>query len=273
MKPIQIILIAVAMVAALGAGFLVMNLSAPPAQLVQSNAPTVPTAKVLVASEEIQMGTQLKATRLAWQDWPESGIRTSFITQETKPSALKDYAETIARESFFAGEPIREQKIVRSDSGYLSAILPAGKRAVAIRVAAETSAGGFILPNDHVDVIMSYQKANNGTVSAADKWVTEIILENVRVLAIDQAIEEREGEAAQVGDTATLELSEEQVETLAVASNISNNRLMLALRSVEDSRRDKTANTDQVANKRKKTRSNSVRLIRFGKAESVRTKY
>jgi pilus assembly protein CpaB len=124
-------------------------------------------------------------------------------------------------------------KLIHSDVGFMSAILPAGKRAVATKIAADTSAGGFILPNDRVDVIMTRQSGSddNGT---APKYKTETILNNVRVLAIDQTIEEKDGEKVVVGQTATLELTPQQAQILTVAQQMSD-RLTLALRSIADS--------------------------------------
>ena len=264
MKPIQLILIAVALVAALGAGFLMLNLSNQP-EPVAVVEPTTPVTQVLVASDNIPLGNNLTAERLAWQEWPQSGVREGFITQETAPEAIEEYAPTIARMSFLAGEPIREEKIVRSDSGYLSAILPAGKRAVAVRIGAETSAGGFILPNDRVDVIMN---STRETGRGEKTMVSETILENIRILAIDQTIEDEDGETSQIGDTATLELTPEQVEIVAIASSIAENRLLLALRSVEDSAADDTAGAAHLLSNNRK-RSGRIRLIRFGKAEEV----
>lgn len=267
MKPIQLILIVVALVAAAGAGFMVMKMSNKPAQIVENivEAPSTPVKQVLIATEEIPMGTELTAQRLQWLEWPENGVREGFILQENDPEALQKYALTIARISFLAGEPIREEKIVRSDSGYLSAILPAGKRAVAVRVEAETSAGGFILPNDYVDVIMSFQNDK-------EEWITETILENVRVLAIDQVIEEQNGEKAKVGNTATLELTPEQTQIVSVSGRMSGNRLMLALRSVEDSGSGETAGASHLLSGENRRKRGSVRLIRFGKSDEVRPK-
>ncbi|MEM8748753.1 MAG: Flp pilus assembly protein CpaB [Pseudomonadota bacterium] len=258
MKPIQLILIAVALTAAIGAGFVMMTLNDQPQTVIQAAAPVpqIKLKKVLVAGQNIPMGSALGTERLIWQEWPEDGVHEGFILESDKPEGLQEYAPTIARSTFFAGEPIREEKIVRSDSGYLSAILPAGKRAVAVRVDAKTSAGGFILPNDHVDVIMSFRNED-------DEWITDTILQNIRVLAIDQVIEEQEGDKAKVGDTVTLELNSEQVEIITEAAQISNNKLTLALRSVED--------TQVVAGKKRGRRGN-VRLIRFGKASEIKTK-
>ena len=118
MKPIQLILIAVAVVAALGAGFLMMNINNKPAPvIVKSDEPivTIPLVEVLTAKNEIPMGTALGESNIKWEKWPENGIRESFIVKGKQPEGLKEYSKTIARSSFFAGEPIREQKIVRSD--------------------------------------------------------------------------------------------------------------------------------------------------------------
>ena len=103
------------------------------------------------------------------------------------------------------GEPIRRSKLIGKDQSFMSSILPAGKRAVGVEIKADTSAGGFILPNDFVDVIMT-RRAQNST--GVETFVTETILENIRVLAIDQTIrEDEEGRKVKVGQTATLELT------------------------------------------------------------------
>ncbi len=269
MKPIQLVLIAVALVAALGAGFLMMNMNSKPAPvIVQSNEPivTIPLVDVLTASKEIPMGTALGEKNIKWEQWPKNGIRDSFIVKGDRPEALKEYAKTIARTSFFAGEPIREQKIVRSDSGYLSAILPAGKRAIAIRVAAETSAGGFILPNDHVDVVMSYKNPD----PSDNAWLTETVLQNVRILAIDQVIEEKDGEKSKVGNTATLELTAQQVEIITAAQKMAGNKLNLALRSVEDSEIESSDSGSHLLSSGPRRKRGSVKIIRYGTTQEVR---
>ena len=269
MKPIQLVLIAVALLAALGAGFLMMNMNEKPAPVVvQSNEPivTIPLVEVLTARKEIPMGTALGENNIGWEKWPENGVRESFIVKDDRPEAFQEYAKTIARSSFFAGEPIREQKIVRSDSGYLSAILPAGKRAVAIRVAAETSAGGFILPNDHVDVVMSYKNPD----SEDNSYLTETVLQNVRILAIDQVIEEKDGEKSKVGNTATLELTAQQVEIITAAQKMAGNKLNLALRSVEDSEIEASDSGTHLLSSGKRRKRGSVKIIRYGTTREVR---
>ncbi len=269
MKPIQFVLIGVALVAAVGAGFLMMNINNKPAPVaVKSNKPrvTIPLVNVLIASREIPMGTALGENNIKWEKWPKNGVRESFIVKGDRPEAFKEYAKTIARSSFFAGEPIREQKIVRSDSGYLSAILPAGMRAIAIRVAAETSAGGFILPNDHVDIVMSYKNPDAND----DSWLTETVLQNVRVLAIDQVIEEKDGQKSKVGNTATLELTAQQVEIISAAQKLAGKRLTLALRSVEDAEIETTDAGSHLLTSGSRRKRGSVKIIRYGSSTEVR---
>ena len=140
----------------------------------------------------------------------------------------------IARAPFVAGEPIREAKLVDAKgSGFMAAILPHGMRAISTQISPETGAGGFILPNDHVDVILTRRDA--GKSSGGAQQGSETILSNVRVLAIDQNVAEKNGRKVVVGKTATLELSSPQAETLALAQHLGT--LSLALRSITDARR------------------------------------
>ncbi|PCH47560.1 MAG: Flp pilus assembly protein CpaB [Hyphomicrobiales bacterium] len=270
MKTKQLVVLGVALAAALGLAGVARNMMMRPAPKMAANIviQKVPTIDVLVANESIPMGSSLKITRLAWEEWPQTSLRESFITRQKNPDALEEYSKQIARSSFFEGEPIRAQKLVKSDSGYLSAILPAGKRAVAVRIQAETSAGGFILPNDHVDVIMSYKGKKK------NEWVTDTILTNVRVLAIDQLVEEKDGEKFQVGETATLELTADQAEILTVSKQISNNRLTLALRSVADSNPALTGGAGHLIEEQKqpKTRG-TIRIVRYGQTEEIKVKH
>jgi pilus assembly protein CpaB len=140
---------------------------------------------------------------------------------------------TIARAPFIAGEPIREAKLVKADgSGFMAAILPTGMRAISTEISPETGAGGFILPNDRVDVILSRREKNPDQKGSPDIVNSEVILSNIRVLAIDQAPKEKDGQNSVVGKTATLELKPEQSEILARARQ--SGTISLALRSIAD---------------------------------------
>lgn len=148
------------------------------------------------------------------------------------PGAKSDYIGAVVREPILAGEPIVARKIVRAgDSGYMAAYLEPGARAMAIRVNVETAAGGFILPGDRVDVLMTREIKNNDS-SAGPRFTTATIMRNMKVLAIDQTTRAAEDEKAVVGATATLAVSERDAELLALAR--SEGDLSLVLRSYAD---------------------------------------
>ena len=196
----------------------------------------MPTVDVLVAKGDIGLGQTVTPENLLWQTWTESTASDSFIRRKERPEATTQLAGSIARSPFIAGEPIREQKLVKANgSGFMAAILPTGMRAVSTEISAETGAGGFILPNDRVDVILS--KREKGDES--DVVVSRVILPNVRVLAIDQAPKERDGQNAVLGKTATLEVTPNDAEILARARQ--SGTLSLALRSIADGRTSEVA--------------------------------
>ncbi|RYE43549.1 MAG: Flp pilus assembly protein CpaB [Hyphomicrobiales bacterium] len=193
-------------------------------------------------------------------------MRPEYVTISGNPDAPTQLTGAVARFEFFPGEPIREQKLVRSDQGYLSAVLATGMRGVSVGVTAVSSAGGFVVPNDHVDVLL--------TTSTAASQQSEVVLSNVRVLAIGDRLGEM---GASGGDEtaegasptpvvfssstiATLELNPTQAETLITASM--RGQLSLTLRSVTDFGKSADA-------QRPPSTSQSVRLIRFGKEQSV----
>jgi pilus assembly protein CpaB len=191
------------------------------------------TVDVLVAKSDIGLGQTVKPDDLLWQTWPAATASNSFIRRNERPDATNQLAGSIARSPFIAGEPIREQKLVKADgSGFMAAILPTGMRAVSTEITPETGAGGFILPNDRVDVILTKHVKDPNNASAPDVVVSTIILTNIRVLAIDQAPKEKDGQNAVVGKTVTLELKREQTATLAAARQAGT--LSLALRSIAD---------------------------------------
>ncbi len=263
MKAARMIVMGGALAAAAGAGFLALTLSnREPETVVVEGAPRMEVEQVLVAGSDIPLGSGLRPDVLRWQEWPKNAVSAGFITRSADPAALEKMTDAIARGGFYAGEPIREAKLVRSDRGYMSAILPSGQRAVATNISTATSAGGFILPNDHVDVIMT-RPLEGGDPG---QYITETILQNVRVLAIDQTIEELDGKPVVVGETATLQLTQRQAEVLTVAQQMAA-RLALTLRSVSDAREDQTdAAYHLIGGDRGK---GTVRLIRFGSSKDI----
>jgi pilus assembly protein CpaB len=215
------------------------------------------TVDVLVAKSDIGLGQSVKPDDLQWQAWP-AATATNFISRASKADAVKEITGSIARSPFIAGEPIREQKLVKADgSGFMAAILPAGFRAISTEISPETGAGGFILPNDRVDVLLT-KREKNPDGKSPDISNSEVILSNVRVLAIDQAPKEKDGTNTLVGKTVTLELKPEQAETLARSRQ--NGSLTLALRSIAD------AKTIDQPNEQVNRRGDNLNVIRYGVA-------
>jgi pilus assembly protein CpaB len=260
----------IVLIIALGAGAIAAYLASgagpdnrpqPAQQAVQ-----LPTVDVLVAKSDIGLGQSVKPEDLQWQTWPAAASSNSFIRRNERPEATTQIAGSIARAPFIAGEPIREQKLVKADgSGFMAAILPIGMRAVATEITPETAAGGFILPNDRVDVILSkHEKNPDSRAGTTDLVNSEIILTNIRVLAIDQAPKEKEGQNAVVGRTVTLELKPEQTETLARARQ--SGTLSLALRSIADINVVASKADEQTAK-----RGDSINVIRYGVSSTTTT--
>src|SRR3954463_7452857 len=209
----------VVLVVALSAGGVAAYLErgSDPTPPAEPAAQQLPTVDILVAKTDIGLGQSVKPDDLQWQAWPAATASSSLINRSARADAFKEFTGSIARSPFVAGEPIREQKLVKADgSGFMAAILPQGFRAVSTEISPETGAGGFILPNDRVDVLLT-KKDKNPDGKGPDVAVSEVILSNIRVLAIDQAPKEKEGASALVGRTVTLELKPEQTETLARA--------------------------------------------------------
>jgi len=220
------------------------------------------TVDVLVAKSDIGLGQSVTADDLQWQTWPAATASNNFIRRNERPEATTEIAGSIARAPIIAGEPIREPKLVKANgSGFMAAILPTGMRAVSTEISPETGAGGFILPNDRVDVILSRRLKNPDRTDSAspDIVVSEIILGNVRVLAIDQAPKEKDGQNAVVGRTVTLELKPVQTATLAAARQ--SGTLSLALRSIADVNAVDTSSDDQA-----RKGGNSINVVRYGVA-------
>ncbi|ASY64909.1 Flp pilus assembly protein RcpC/CpaB [Sinorhizobium sojae CCBAU 05684] len=239
MKPVRIIILAVAVGSAAMAGLLAMKLTRGRAP--QIAAPVIerePTINVLVASKSLPVGARLGGDSIHWMAWPKESVAEGMITEENRPAAVDDLSGAVVRLPIFNGEPVRPEKIADSSSRIMSSLLPAGKRAVATEITVATGAGGFILPNDRVDVIMVRKSDGNGI------YLTETVLSNVRVLAIDQQVEVKEdGSKSVLGTTATLELTPEQSKVMTVAQQMAE-RISLALRSVADAQEADTGAAD-----------------------------
>jgi len=204
------------------------------------------------------MGQAVSPGDVQWQAWPAGTATGNFIRRTDRPTAIEDLAGNIARVPFVAGEPIREAKLVNAKgSGFMAAILPSGMRAVSTQISPETGAGGFILPNDRVDVILTRRDRDAEKSTGSEVQTSETVLSNIRVLAIDQSVEEKSGgQKVVVGKTATLEMTPAQAETLALSRQLGS--LSLTLRSITDAQGDDSQNDD------KSKRGGSVNIVRFG---------
>ncbi|WP_127144404.1 Flp pilus assembly protein CpaB [Pelagibacterium montanilacus] len=260
MRPARILLIVVAVAAGGLAAVLAMRGSeAPELEPVQvTQVEQEPRTQVLVANRSMGLGHRIMPGDVAWQDWPQGAIRPEYITIEQVPDAPEQMEGAVARFEIFIGEPVREAKLVRSSQGYLSAVISQGMRAVSISVTPESASGGYIVPNDRVDVVLTRSGSS----------FSETILANVRVLAIGarlgevpdapEAAESPANQRFDTGQVATLELSPAQSESVLNAS--SAGRLALVLRSISDFAESPSS---------EQGRSQAIRLIRHGQERSV----
>src|ERR1043165_848702 len=260
MKAARILVLGVALAAGGAAAYLVSGDDAPkpeaPAPVVQQ----VPTVDVLIAKADSGRGTAVTAQDLVWQAWPEATTGDGYIPRKVKPNAPEELVGAITRAPFTAGEPIREGKLIRANgaAGYMAAILPSGMRAVSTEISPETGAGGFILPNDRVDVILSRRDREAEKAGGADTQVSETILSKSRILAIDQTLGEKDGQKVVIGKTTTLELTPRQAETLALSRQLGT--LSLALRSLADAGETTLPNDEERATGRRA----GINTVRFG---------
>jgi pilus assembly protein CpaB len=225
----------VVLVIALGAGAVAAMLASGNRTPEAPKAPEPPppplaTVEVLVAKNNLDTGKVIQQGDVDWQIWPAASANPNFVRKTDRPDAIKDFVGSIVREPMAQGEPIRDPKVVAANgSGFMATVLPHGMRAVSLDVAPDTDAGGFILPNDHVDVMLTLKPTGG---DQAD-FVSKAILTNVRVLAVDQTIGDKDGQRVIVGKTATIQVAPQQAETIANARQ--QGTVSLALRSILDS--------------------------------------
>jgi len=267
LRPSRLALLALALIAGGVAAYFAATIDqappvAPPAPAVEVVAepappPPAPMLQILVATKPIALGQRLSPAVVEWKNWPTDAMRDDYITATAKPAAIDEMTGAIARFEFFPGEPIRAQKLVAPGDGYLSAVLGPGELGVSIPVQPDVAAGGFIQPNDHVDVLL--------TQAVAGRQVAETVLSNVRVLAIAHRLGEvgvppavesdsanpdepsEEGTAPATFSNpvvATLALDSDQAEIITSARNAGT--LTLVLRSITDFGAPKSADFDRM---------------------------
>lgn len=230
----RLIVLGLAAVAAGGAAFLARGLlgGGTPKVAAAPTPPPMVTSQVLVASTDLVPGRALSSDGVRWQNWPKSSIDSTFITNLTNPNIDMVVKGTVVRSPIVAGEPITENKIVHADSAsFMSATLTPGMRAVSIAVSVASLAGGFIQPNDRVDIVLTSQSVDGGK-----KFRATTILRNVRVLAVDQAFTDKNQKPVSDVKTATLELTPQQAERVTRAQ--ASGSLSLSLRSLVEQMAD-----------------------------------
>ena len=259
MKRARMMVMAIAVVAALAAAWLAWGMMKPqPKQVAKSNVDTV---EVLVAKTNLALGDQVKTKDFNWQVWPTAAAADKgYITKSAKPNAMSELDGAIARSAFLAGEPVKANKLIKAnEGGVMAAILPAGMRAVATKITEETAAGNFILPNDRVDVLVTRKQRSSG--GRGESQTSDTIFRNIRVLAIGQELDQKDGKKVSLGKTATLELTARQAEVLALNNAVGE--VSLALRSLEDllkSKANKASDDDEI----KPERVNGIKVLRYG---------
>ena len=192
-----------------------------------------PVVSVLVAAADLPTGRFVQADDLRWQSWPDNSVSPNYVLQGS--GSIEDFADAVVRSPIGAGEPITEGRLVRpGERGFLAAVLNPGMRAAAVKIDATSGVAGFVFPGDRVDVVLTHSVGIKGLdPTKKDREVkrvaSETILHDVRVLAIDQAINAEDGKPT-VAKTTTLEVTPKQAEMLTLIATMG--RLSLSLRSL-----------------------------------------
>jgi pilus assembly protein CpaB len=257
----RLIVLGFALVAAGGAAFLVRGMVGGGTPAAQAKAaPALAMSEVLVAATNLTPGQALTVELVRWEKWPTSTVDPSFITHESAGNEEQAVKGTVVRAMILPGQPITQNAIVHGDaSGFMAATLGEGMRAISIAISADSGAGGFILPNDRVDVILTHK------LDGSTRSIAKTILSNLRVLAVDQTFRQEKDTRTVVGKTATVEVSPEQAEAVAAAAT--SGQLSLSLRPLSDAT---VASVDDPARKKKRVVAydGQVSVIRYGMAGS-----
>ncbi len=233
MSKMRLVALVGAVMCALVAGVLAKNMLGRRAQQAQVQpAQKTESVDILIANKDLQVGEKL-TEGMAWKPFSKEFVTEFMITRERRPEGLKDLAGGRARMAIFKDEPLLTKKVIMPGAGgFMSANLPKGMRAEAVAINPKTSAGGFILPNDRVDIILTRKSRDQRT--GVDVVKSETVATNVRVLAVNQVFKQNENDPVTVerGETATLELTPLQSEVLATVQ--SSGEISLALRSIAE---------------------------------------
>lgn len=240
MSPMRIIILVLALAAAGGAAFLVLQLSKP--QIVTQ---TVTESELLVKEKEVSevqvltvtrdflVGETIKSEDLQWSQWPKANLVEGYYVYTVVPASVEELNGAVVKTALYKGEPLLPQKIVmKGDQGLLSAMMSPDMRAVSVEISAESASGGFVLPNDRVDLILTYDQKSQPERGISERTLASTIIQNVRILAIDQNFAvNAEGETARLGSTATIEVTPREAELVAMAQRVG--KVTLSLRPLD----------------------------------------
>lgn len=230
----QLIILAVAFVAAIGALFVIRGMNQPRPEPESAEQIAINGQQVLVMTRDVPQGAALTASDMAWRLFPQESVTDQFVRQANTPEAQTQFAGAVTRRSFAAGEPVIAGSVVLPDGrGFLAAQLAPGYRATSIEIEPQSAAGGYIQPNDRVDVLVTIKTRLEGD-GAQEQVHTEVVLADVRVLALDDTVQtQATGDAPTrvTAAVAVLELS--QNDSAVIASAQQRGDISLALRGVE----------------------------------------
>src|SRR5712691_11394510 len=237
MRARTLILVFLAIILAGGTAFLARNFLAREREtIVQEQAPLkvqAPAKSVLVAKVDLKRGQILRPEDTVWQIWPEGGLDRNYIVLGGPPVPARtpeSFAGYVVRNPTTSGEPITDARVIApGNRGFLAAVLRPGMRALSVPVTITSGIAGFIFPGDQVDLMLTYTVPAAVLGAGFEHKAVETVLRDIRVIAIDQRLESKPGEAVPA-HTATFEVTPKQSEVIVLASEIG--KLTLTLRSL-----------------------------------------
>ncbi len=213
MMPRKMLLLIIAAFVGIGTVLAVNTLMAPAPS--GEGQPPVASIEVGVAARDLPTGSLLKEMDVKWVPWVQNADTSNLIVKGK--SNLADLTGSIVRDGFRAGEPLIVSRLTAPDnSGFLAAVLTPGMRAMSIALSPTAEVAGFIFPGDRVDVILTHSFSRKDVSSLNERRVSETILQNVRVLALDQRSDNQSTDP-KIAQIATLEVSPKDAERLALA--------------------------------------------------------
>ena len=198
-------------------------------------APAVPLGpKVLVARKALPVGTIIDAESLTYQPWPKELLQSAYYVEGGADGDPQALLGTVVRYNVTAGQPVTRGSLVGpQDRGFLAAALGPGMRAVTVPVNASTGVAGFVFPGDHVDLVLTQQVEGGG--DGPSLKASETIVRNIRVLATDQRVTDKDKDGkteVKTFSNVTMEVTPRIAEKITVAQSIGT--LSLSLRSIAD---------------------------------------